>query len=219
MINKVVSFYCKMGVKVFDLEVQSNFKDIDWSNNYLLAGNHQSYLDIFALSSIVNTNYVTSVEVKKTSFLGPITVLAGCLFVERRSRSRLFEEIQDVTNSLLSGGNVAIFPEATSTNGEKLRIFKRSLFQAGIDSKKTILPFSLNYQGINGERISQTNRDLVCWYDDMDFGPHFLSLLKSEKVKVEIIFHEPIKIKNQDSKELRDIAFEKVQSGFKPISS
>jgi len=217
MINKVVSFYCKLGVMVLDLDIESNIKEVDLSENYLLVGNHQSYLDIFALSSLVNTNYVTSVEVKNTAFLGPVTILAGCLFVERRSRSQLFKEIEDVTKSLESGGNVTIFPEATSTNGEKMRAFKRSLFQAGIDSKKAVLPFSLNYIGVNGEKISRSNRDLVCWYDDMDFGPHLFNLLKSEKVKIEIIFHESIKTKNQDNKELRDATFDKVASGFKPI--
>jgi 1-acyl-sn-glycerol-3-phosphate acyltransferase len=82
---------------------------------------------------------------KNTFFLGQICKFASCLFVERRSRGNLDQEIKEITDALNYGHNVLIFPEGTSTNGDEVLRFKRPLFNAAIFSSKKVLPATLNY--------------------------------------------------------------------------
>lgn len=163
------------------------------AKNYFLIANHMSYLDVLILAQYFPASFVTSVEVKETPVLGQICVLAGCLFVERRSRDNLHREVSDITTALKHGNNVLVFPEATSTNGETVIRFKRPLFQAAIDSEVRVLPLSLRYEQVDHEDFSAANRDKVCWYGDMDFLPHFWSLHQLRSVRAKVFIHPPEK--------------------------
>jgi 1-acyl-sn-glycerol-3-phosphate acyltransferase len=123
---------------------------------------------------------------KETPFLGQLCLLGGCLFVERRSKAGLINEVTELAEALKLGLNVVIFPEATSTNGEDVIRFKRPLFQAGLNAEASILPLCLNYKTLDDEKITIKNRDKVFWYGDMGFGQHALKLLQHKKVIIEL---------------------------------
>ena len=67
---------------------------------HLIVSNHLSYLDILVIASKLPTAFVTSREIEKTPFLGPLCRIGGCLFVERRSREFLNQEIGEITDCL-----------------------------------------------------------------------------------------------------------------------
>ncbi len=106
-------------------------------------------------------------------------------------------EINEITDSLLAGQNVAIFPEATSTNGEQILKFKKPLLKAAINSQLPILPVTINYLKVNGEKVNNENKDLLCWYGDMEFFNHFWKLLYANNMELELIFHAPLNISNE----------------------
>ncbi len=187
-----ISIYSRLLLKV--LGIKSNFKGLHHSQeyeNFLIVSNHLSYLDVLILASRLPTCFVTSTDIKATPFLGQLAVLAGCLFVNRKNRSGLHNEINELRMALLSGLNVTVFPEATSTDGSEVLRFKRPLFESSIATGKPILPLTINYQTISGNPVNVSNRDVVCWYGEMDFFPHFLSLLEQKEVEVEIVINEP----------------------------
>lgn len=181
--------FCRLGLKILNVNTSllggEKIEDVS-SKARLMVGNHMSYLDILILSSIYPSSYVTSQEIRETPFLGIICEWAGCLFVERRSRANLSQEVSQIKEALLNGLTVTIFPEATSTNGEEILRFRAPLYQAAIDSGAPVQPFCLNYLRINGAPFSRGNRDYVCWYGDMEFAPHLWALCRLESVDVSV---------------------------------
>ncbi|NJL24795.1 MAG: 1-acyl-sn-glycerol-3-phosphate acyltransferase [Calothrix sp. SM1_5_4] len=175
--NWILKAYSRWGLWV--LNVRPRFlglENIHSSPNGLFVGNHLSYLDILVIHSEVPTCFVTSMEIKETPVLGQVCQLAGCLFIERRNKQNLRAEVSEISEGLREGLNVAIFPEATSTNGEQILRFRRPLYLAAIMAEKPVIPFCLNYRSVGGEAINVRTRDKVFWYGDMDFAPHLWEL-------------------------------------------
>ena len=160
--------------------------------NYFMVCNHMSYIDILVLSSIQPAVFVTSVEMEKTFFLGDIAKLGGSFFVDRVNRRKMKVEVDELVKLLNQGFNVFIFPEGTSTNGDKILPFKKSLFRVPFMAKLPILPICLQYKSVNGEKFSPTNCDRICWYDDMTFAPHFLKLMSLKQLEVQVSYLTPI---------------------------
>lgn len=214
---RFLSKISKVTLSVMGIKIRKNgiFKE---DSNFLIVGNHLSYLDVLIYSSVFPTCFVTSVEVRDTFFLGHLCKLVGCVFVERRSRSGLKNEIQEITHALNAGLNVAVFPEATSTNGESVLRFKRPLFQSSLDSGKPVLPLCLNYLKINNEPIDLNTRDNVFWYGDMEFLGHFLNLISLKSVICEVKVIPEITDKSvKDITELSVQAHELISREFKPV--
>ena len=163
-----------------------------FDRNYFMVCNHMSYLDILVLSSQQPACFVTSVEMEKTFFLGDMAKWGGSFFVDRVNRRKMKAEVEALTQLLHQNFNVFIFPEGTSTNGQKILPFKKSLFRVPFQAQLPILPICLKYTHINGEPFSEQNCDKICWYDDMTFGPHFLQMMGLKELKVKVDYMEPL---------------------------
>lgn len=160
----------------------------------LMVCNHLSYIDVLILAALKPACFVTSVEIQETPILGQICQLAGCLFVERRSRKNLSHEVEQLSHALICNVPVLIFPEGTSTNGEEVLRFRRPLFQAAIDAQVPVVALSLNYTELDGSPINKLNRDKICWYGDMSFLPHLWTFFQSKKLMAQVrvceVLHE-----------------------------
>lgn len=214
----LVSFVCKCALFLFRVKVIKNFPPLKENENYLIIGNHLSYIDILTISSNFPTCFVTSMEMKETPFLGQLCLLGGCLFVERRSRKGIGGEVGEIAEALRSGLNVVIFPEATSTNGETVIRFRRPLFQAAFNADSKVLPVCLNYRSVNGEKVSLKNRDSVFWYGDMGFGAHALKFMTHKEVVVELSVLPVLDPKDFPGKnELSQHSFDLIHSRYEKI--
>jgi lyso-ornithine lipid O-acyltransferase len=215
VLNRLLKFYSRLGCMILAIKPNHKLEGIERNDNFLIVANHLSYTDVLAICSELPACFVTSVEIRDTPFLGHICKLGGCLFVERRSRSNLSKEINEITEALANGLNVCVFPEATSTNGAEVLRFKRPLFKAAIESGKQVLPITLNYKKIGHEDVDISNRDKVCWYGDMTFFPHLWGILYSDSISVDVESSEPIKTRSeQDMTDLSIEAHFKVSSKF-----
>lgn len=197
---QLAHLYAKFVLKLFGISyhVTNKQQDKNKKTGQLIVSNHMSYLDALVMMALRPVCFVTSIEMKQTPVLGQICEAGGCLYVERRSREGLSEEIKDITRALKAGLDVVIFPEATSTNGEAIKRFKRPLFQAAIDSGAAIVPQTINYSAINKKAVTTANRDYVCWYGDMTFFPHLMSVLRQKSIDVELTLSPPL-LPNKDS--------------------
>ena len=142
----------------------------------LLVCNHVSYLDIVMIASALPSLFITSVEVRDTFFLGFMSRLGGSLFVERRSKSRLLQEISVIADTIQGGMPVVLFPEATSSNGDGLLPFKVALFAVAERSGFAVAPMCICYHAIGGAPITPANRDRLYYYGDISFFPHVLGV-------------------------------------------
>jgi len=159
----LVSYVSRLMLKLLGIEVEYKVSPLFSSEaNYLMVANHLSYLDVMILAAKFPSCFVTSQEVRKTFFLGHLTQLAGCLFVDRKNKKNLRNEISELRQALVDGINVTVFPEATSTNGEEILRFKRPLFEASVATKKSILPITINYESVIGQEFNPWNSDIFC---------------------------------------------------------
>lgn len=206
-------------LKVLRIKVRYDFSPLfRTEDTYLIVSNHLSYLDVIILSAFAPTCFVTSVEIKKTFFLGHLCQLAGCLFVDRKNKTGLKGEILELRQALTDGISVTVFPEATSTNGEEVLKFKRPLFEASIATQKSILPVTLNYLSISSHAFSRENRDIVCWYGKMTFLDHFLKVLEQSEILVEVHVSNPFAPTIMSSIDLASKSQEIVRLNYKGFS-
>jgi len=208
-VNFLVSLLSNIILFILNIKVDGpkDFK-LNKVKGRFIVSNHLSYLDILIISKFIPTSFVTSVEMKETPFLGQITQLAGCLFVERRNKSRIHEEVRELEEALSNNINITVFPEATSTNGESVKPFKRPLFNAAIRQEKNILNLVLNYQVLNDENLSVENRDLVFWYGEMSFIDHLFRLCLQRKVLVSLSFlGEILTLKSSELEQVKDESY------------
>lgn len=219
--TRLISRYSRLGLRVLGIQVQTRGKP--QHGGVLYVGNHLSYLDVLIMSAQVPTAFVTSEEIREVPVLGKLCELGGCLFVERRSRARLSAEVGEITEALKHNINVTIFPEATSTNGEALLRFRRPLFQAAIHGKRPVVPFCLNYESIDGEKVTIHTRDIVCWYGDMGFVSHLWALAKCRDVQVRLDWLKPITQAEAESEptaeDLAERSHHQVNQYFQPFLS
>lgn len=219
-LSRLVSFFSRIVLHNLNIEIRLNGDPDFYKDPSLVICNHQSYLDIFILSSVFPTSYVTSVEMRDTFFLGHLCRLAACVFVERRNKVNIHNEIQEITTALQKDLNVTIFPEATSANGDALLRFRKPLFNAAIDAQVKVQPLTLNYTKINDKPVTRANRDIVCWYDTMAFLPHFLKLFEQRKILVQVDVHAAIAVyADTNLDDLVASSFESVNSTFSAITN
>ena len=89
-----------------------------------------------------------------------------------------------MTRKLKQEANILLFPEGTSTNGEKMLPFQTVPLGAPLRNRSIIVPATITYKTIDEEPVTVVNRDVVYWYDDMEFAPHFWNLLGRRSVEV-----------------------------------
>jgi lyso-ornithine lipid O-acyltransferase len=144
---------------------------------YVIISNHMSYLDGIVLGSMFPIVFVSKREVKSWPIIGQWTALCGTIFINRQKKGLVGELVREMTAKLRAEANILLFPEGTSTNGERLLPFQTVPLAAPLRSRAIIVPVSLVYTRIEDQPVSVRNRDLIYWYGDMDFVSHFWKVL------------------------------------------
>lgn len=168
----------------------------------LFVANHVSYFDVVVLGSLLPACFVAKAEVAGWPGLGLMSRIARTAFVERRRGSTARE--RDQLKGRLDGGEqLVLFPEGTSSDGNRVLPFKSSLFamaEGGVCSPGAppeplpVQPVSLAYTRLDGLPMQRAFRPFFAWYGDMTFVGHALEALGVGLVTVEVIFHEVVTI-------------------------
>ena len=215
--SKVASFLAKIALMVLSIKVTA--KNIDrlkrGDRNYLIVSNHVSYLDIFVICSIAKSVFVANSELQDEFPMGIVIRYGGGIFVERRNRTTLLKDIENISKVLGMGVNVVLFPESTTSNGESVRPFKTPFLSSALKSRTDIVPICLKYKTVNGEEINIENRDLVFFYGGISFFEHFFRMLNTASITVEVSELETITIDDSSTrKELSNLAHDRISSAY-----
>ena len=214
---RVTSFFSRLALALFGVRVHVKHRERLGSGQTgrLVIANHLSYVDILVLAALSPMIFVTSVEMRHTPLLGRIAAWGGSLFVERRRPAGLKQEIGEIASVLSEGASVALFPEGTTSSGERVHPFKRSLFDAAVAVKADILPVCLRYTAINGEAVTKENRDALFFYGGTPFSAHFPRFLGLRSIDVELTLLKTIKVRPDDSrKELAVLGHECISNTY-----
>jgi 1-acyl-sn-glycerol-3-phosphate acyltransferase len=151
----------------------------------LIVSNHLSYLDILVFSALAPCAFVSKKEVRKWPVFGFFAAIAGTIFVDR-SRPQLAQNtVEEMQEALRSGVRVVLFPEGTSTGGDKVLPFKPTLFESAVETQQLVTAARIAY------RLEQKDpANIACYWGDMTFAPHLLRLLAERRVIAAIRFDE-----------------------------
>ena len=153
--------------------------------------NHLSYLDIPILGSTFPLRFVAKSEVQFWPIFGFLSKLARTIFIKRNRTDSLIQKSK-ILNFLSSGDKILIFPEGTTSDGNRVLDFKSSSFSALENQKFLIQPIIILYSDLNGIPINRWLRPVIAWYGDMDLKPHILKLVSLRSIKVKLIYIDPV---------------------------
>jgi len=151
-----------------------------------IISNHLGYLDGIILGSLFPVIYVSKAEVKKWPLFGWVSEAGSTILIDRKRKSRSPDYIQEAALALKRKLNLLIFPEGTSTCGEKLLPFQSIHFQSCLDAQSQILPVIITYTKINGLKATVENRDKVCWYGQVSFLRHVCGVLGLHSLEAKV---------------------------------
>ena len=218
--SRIASFSGKVCLMLFGVKV--NLKNLNRykraNKNYMIVCNHLSYLDIFVVYSVLPSVFIANSELEEEFPLGVVTKYGGGIFVERRNRSRLLGDMDNISSVLNMGLNIVLFPEGTTSDGQAVTAFKAPFLKSAINTGADVLPLCINYKRINGEPLDEKSKDLIFYYGSITFFEHFFRLLKLKNIEVELEALEEIEVNpKMTRKELSQIAYDKISSAYVSI--
>lgn len=214
---RTVSFFCHLALQVIGVRTRV-INHPDNPKSYLIVGNHLGILDIFVLSAVHPSLFVTSVDMRETPGLGFLTEMGGCLYVERRNRSTVSENILEIREALKQRFTVVLYPEGQSANGERVLPFKKSLLVAAAGTGIPILPVIVNYRLVDGQPMSHQWRDHLFWYGDHGFFAHVIRLFSLKSIDVDLEFEREVMVHSeQERREIAARLQSTIEAKFHPI--
>lgn len=150
---------------------------------YVIIANHMSYVDGIVLGSIFPIVFVSKKEVRSWPVVGLWNILCGTIFIDRQHKQEVGVMVDEMAAKLKQEANILLFPEGTSTNGERMLPFQTVPLAAPLRSRSIIVPTTLAYKSVEDRPVSPANRDLIYWYGDMDFISHFWKLMALRSVE------------------------------------
>ncbi len=164
----------------------------------LFVSNHNSYLDIVVLGSLIEGCFVAKSEVANWPFFGWLAKLSRTVFVKRENKREARDQRDRLVNQMAEGDSIILFPEGTSSDGNHVELFKTALFSAAEINQETlggrpwVQPVTVAYTGLHGLPIGRRQRAVFAWYGDMDLMPHLWQFLRLGASEVQVIFHSPV---------------------------
>jgi len=180
---------------------------------FFLVSNHLSYTDIPVLRSIVESVFVAKGDIEGWFLAGKIVGDIGNIFIDRENNRDIPRAGADILKTIGNGEGVIVFPEGTSTRGEKVLPFNSSFFEF---ASKTDLPIqyaSITYQI---EDNSKKASDIICWWDDTTFIAHLWRFFQLRRCKAIISFGSEQIVKS-NRKELAKELWNRVNEKFIPV--
>jgi len=159
-----------------------------------MVANHCSWIDVLALRAVRLIYFVAKAEVARWPGVGFITRVTGTIFIERkRAEAKRQEEI--LRERIAAHQVICLFPEGTSTDGQRVLPFKSSLFSAffhddhGVDF--FVQPVSIRYRHGSGSGLPES---FYGWWGTMGFERHIWDVLcRSHRGRVDLVFHEAVR--------------------------
>lgn len=131
----------------------------------LLVANHISWLDIYVINAVTPAAFVAKDDVRGWPLIGWLCAHTETIFLARGSRAAAQQTRATIVEELRAGTHVAVFPEGTTTGGERILPFHGALFQSAIDATVPVVPLALRYVATDGKtsRAPAYDGDITLW--------------------------------------------------------
>lgn len=164
----------------------------------LFVANHCGYIDIAVMGALVPCVFVAKTEISQWPVFGILARLQRTVFVDRQAYRSAGTQRDILRNRLAAGENLILFPEGTSSDGNRALEFKSSLFSAAVpgpgETPVVLQPVTIAYTRLDGIPMGRTMRPYCAWYGDVGLLPHMWRLFGLGRVSIEVEFHDPITV-------------------------
>lgn len=206
ILPRYIQVFCRKMAAAFGVEVIC-VEDVPATHG-LWACNHISWMDIPVVGSASPVFFLSKSEVADYPLIGKLAKAAGTLFI-RRGSGDAGTVSEQIAKFLQQGDSVVFFPEATTTNGHKIKNIHGKLLQAAMQTGLPIQPMVICYVGADGHIDSD-----VPYCDNITLKDSLLKVLDSGKTRCYVLPLDAIYPQNLSQEELTDILYQRMQVGL-----
>ncbi|PNK61293.1 lysophospholipid acyltransferase family protein [Psychrobacter sp. FDAARGOS_221] len=211
ILPKYIQAFCKSAAGAFGVEVVQ-VEPVP-KTHALWASNHVSWMDIPVMGSVSPAFFLSKAEVEKMPVFGVLAKAAGTLFINRGSGDADTVANQ-ISRFLQQGYSVIFYPEATTTDGKRIKKLHGKLLQAAIDADKPVQPIVVCYVNEKGE-LDET----VPFYGITLKESLFRVIDSDLPVKAYVLPLEPLSPTGKTRSELTEELQQRMQSGLEELHS
>ena len=179
----------------------------------LWVSNHVSWMDIPVVGSVSPAFFLSKAEIGDWPIFGKLVHAAGTVFIKRGSG-----DVGSVTTQIASflneGFSVIFFPEATTTDGKKIKRIHGTLLQSAIDAGVPIQPVVLSYVNKDG-----TLSEELPYFGKMTMKDSIKRVLDSKNVTAYVLPLEPLDPNGYNKSELTNMLQKRMQEGLEELHS
>ncbi len=165
----------------------------------MLCANHSSWMDIMVLSAVADVAFIAKTEVRDWPIFGTLAKLQKSVFVVREEKHKTGNQANEIAGRMADGEIVVLFPEGTTSDGNRLLEVKSSLFGAAAMAVPAspsgtvyVQPVAVAYTRAQGLPMGRYHRPLASWPGDVEMLPHFKDMLRCGAFDVEVHFGEAV---------------------------
>ena len=207
--TRYVQYFCRRLCDVFNLDVRVH-GEIP-REPALWVSNHVSWLDVAVLGSGARVFFLAKAEIEKWPVLGKLAKGGGTLFIQRGSGDsvRIREQI---TGFLKRDIPVLFFPEATTTDGTKVKKVHGRILGAAIEAQKPVQVCLICYVNKNGQLDTITP-----YVGDLSFAEHVQAVLEMPKVTAHLKTFPAIAVEGHTVESLTKVVQKMMQDGLEEL--
>lgn len=148
--TQVQRIYCRLVLRCFGVRITVSGSPIRNLRGILVVSPHISWLDVFAVGSVLPGSFVARADMFTGPAVGILARILKIIPIERASLRRLPAVVDAVARRLRAGRTVVCFPEGTTWCGIACGSFYPAMFQAAIDAARPVQPVRLTYHHADG---------------------------------------------------------------------
>ncbi len=195
---KLVRFYSGICLLIYRVKIDKviNYKRFaKGKRGFLIVSNHSSFLDIFVLSWLFQTAFVSKAEVKYYPIVGQIAWLMGVVFFDRRS-SRERQRVLKTVAHKYGGRIVSVFPQGTTGRIKDRLPFQRGIFRViELNPGMRLLPVTLHYK----------EDHLIAWHSPQSLKENAMKVCRQKTLHLTVGIHKPVTIEDYRGKTTAEV--------------
>ncbi len=177
----------------------------------LWVSNHVSWVDVPVIGSQAPVFFLAKAEVGRWPVVGALARIGGTLFI-RRGSGDSDSVLQQVAGFLREKKSVIFFPEATTTDGRRIKKIHAKLLGAALQTGTPIQPLVLCYVTAAG-----TLDERVPFINDTSMAQHLTTMLGHDPVHAHVQALERIDPTGHDLDSLRDLVQARMDQGLEAL--
>lgn len=176
----------------------------------LIVANHVSWSDILVLGAVGKVSFVAKSDMASWPVFGFFAKLQRTIFIEREKRQNSGEQAAEIARRLRAGDALVLFPEGTTSDGNRVLPFKSSLFGAAKavlekgepphPEHVLIQPVALAYTRVHGLPMGRFHRNVAAWPGTIGLVKHLKGVIAAGAVDVSVVFGEPVEFRLQSDR-------------------